>query len=84
MICTAREFGALIDINGHGIAALIIVAVVFVIAIAVGARLLRPTRFRVARMGVFIERQRFDDDPEEPEAVDPGATQEWPKPPLDR
>ena len=75
--------GALIDINGHGIAALIIIAIVFVIAIAVGARLLRPTRFRVARMGVFIERQRFD-DPEEPEAVDPAATQEWPTPPLDR
>lgn len=70
--------GALIDINGHGIAALIIVAVVFVIAIAVGARLLRPTTFRVARMGVFVERQRFEDEPQELE-TDPDATQEWPK-----
>jgi hypothetical protein len=70
--------GAIVDINGHGIAALIIIAIVFVIAIAVGARLLRPTRFRVARMGVFIERQRFDDDPGEPEAVSESA-EEWPK-----
>jgi hypothetical protein len=71
---------SLIDINGHGIAALLILAIVFVVAIAVGARLLRPTRFRIARMGVFIEREQFEDDDEPPD--DDAPTR--PNPPFDR
>jgi hypothetical protein len=64
-------------IDGYVLAAIGIAAIVFILVVAVAARLLgRDPQIRVARWGMFVERERFDDE------ADPAAdeTQEWPAP----
>ena len=73
---------SLINVDGHGLAALTVLAITVLFLVAIGARLLRPTRFRVARIGVFIERHRFEDDPVE-DPPDNDATMSWPERPPD-
>lgn len=59
---------ALVEINGGTLAAFIVLILAIVVVLAVGIRLfVRDPRIRVARFGVFIERERLDDPHEDEE-----------------
>jgi hypothetical protein len=52
-------------------------AAVLALALVLAFRLIRrDSGIRITRLGVFVERERFDDEP-----VDDDPTQEWPQRP---
>jgi hypothetical protein len=81
-----------------GLGVVITIAVVAIVALVLGARLLRrDSSIRVTRLGWFVERERFPDEPlivEKPEHVElPSSlkreidvdedTKTWPAPPSE-
>lgn len=59
--------------DGYGLAATVVVACVIVIASILAYMIVRgETRIKRTRLGVFVERDKFDEEPDE-------STDIWPK-----
>jgi hypothetical protein len=66
--------GNALDLSGNGLIALIVaIFAILFIAIIVARLVARDRRVKTSRIGVFIERERWDDVEETS-----GETQEWP------
>lgn len=63
-------------IDGYALAAIVAALVAVVILAAFALRMLRDHGYRIARIGVFVERERVTDD-EKP--TDEQPTREWPR-----
>jgi hypothetical protein len=78
---------AVVSIDGYTLAALIVILVALLVALALTRRLFRDRGIRIARMGVFIERERFPDGQGEPtpgeeptvETSIPEESRQWPR-----
>lgn len=71
-----------VQFGGGALAALIAVLITVVILAVIVMRIARAdARVRIARLGVFVERQRVDELPELPELepLDEQDTSEWPR-----
>lgn len=79
---------AVIEFGSGALAALIAVLVTIVVLALIVTRIAkRDVRVRVARIGVFVERQRLAelpplDEPAVDEPPDEIDTHEWPRPPA--
>jgi hypothetical protein len=59
--------------DGYGLAATIVIACVIVIAVVLAYMVVRgETRIKRTRLGVFVERDKFEEEPDE-------STDIWPK-----
>jgi len=64
-----------VSLDGYSLAAVVVLALAVVFVITVAARLIkRDQSIRIARFGIFIEREHFNGDEQITER------KEWPKP----